>query len=194
MSRKRGAWEWLWWITDGHPDLWHSEAVLAAWEGRRTELGECVWRGVQNVPAEAGDWHVFAARVRQRYQDFDEMTGRFSSDPEWIRYSRVYSGGDNIAAAQGVVPWLFFLGAYVGIRRLFRMTKIVRLRSAVMRERCPECGYDLSHGADIVMERTRGIVRIGPRLCPECGLLWPLLPPDTTGAELGQPSQATRAG
>ena len=30
MSRKRGAWEWLWWITDGHPDLWHSEAVLAA--------------------------------------------------------------------------------------------------------------------------------------------------------------------
>lgn len=48
---------------------------------------------------------------------------------------------------------------------------------ALDRCECPDCGYDLAGTTPgLPLERTNG-VNVGPRLCPECGVPWPLVPP-----------------
>lgn len=43
---------------------------------------------------------------------------------------------------------------------------------------CPGCGYYLRKLNEIEPGLTRH-VEVGPRYCPECGMMWPLIPPPT---------------
>jgi hypothetical protein len=43
---------------------------------------------------------------------------------------------------------------------------------------CPDCNYDLSAShADPPLDPESLGINLGPRHCPECGALWPLVPP-----------------
>jgi hypothetical protein len=56
-----------------------------------------------------------------------------------------------------------------------------RLRLALSRRCCPDCGYDL-RGLDAALPPSMlGGTDVGPDLCPECGSPWPLVPPPFRG-------------
>ncbi|MCC6678336.1 MAG: hypothetical protein IT436_14450 [Phycisphaerales bacterium] len=42
---------------------------------------------------------------------------------------------------------------------------------------CPDCRYDLTGLPDAIPSHSASSIRTGPRLCPECGAAWPLIPP-----------------
>ena len=51
------------------------------------------------------------------------------------------------------------------------------LRRSMLRHECPTCGHGLvGIPSSIAPELVKGAV-VGPRLCPECATLWPLVPP-----------------
>lgn len=52
-----------------------------------------------------------------------------------------------------------------------------RLRGALDQVNCPDCGYDLRGSVAAIPARPLDRLTIGPERCPECGSLWPLLPP-----------------
>lgn len=62
---------------------------------------------------------------------------------------------------------------YLGWRRLnHRRTLTGRAASRC----CPDCGFDLA-GTPAGIDAEAFGVDVGPRRCPECGALWPLVPP-----------------
>lgn len=74
-----------------------------------------------------------------------------------------------------LVVGLTALAAFIGHanQRFIRRTV-----SRFLHRHCPDCGYDLAgiHADPPLDPETLGI-SIGPRNCPECGALWPLVPP-----------------
>lgn len=52
-----------------------------------------------------------------------------------------------------------------------------RLRGALDQESCPDCAYDLRACPPAIPREQLSGQLIGPERCPECGSLWPLLPP-----------------
>ncbi len=58
-----------------------------------------------------------------------------------------------------------------------------RIWRRALARRCPDCNYDLSasHADPPLDPQARGI-NLGPRHCPECGALWPLVPPPVTAS------------
>lgn len=73
-------------------------------------------------------------------------------------------------------PMLFFWGAtmipiYLGHRRL------KRLREALDRPLCPDCGYNLEGLPESKDRCGRPAPGMGPHCCPECGTPWPMIPP-----------------
>lgn len=73
-----------------------------------------------------------------------------------------------------------FSTAVLTVRLLLLHHPLSRLIDAIDHRRCPDCGYDLT-GAPPAIDPTRlAGADVGPRLCPECGSPWPLLPPPAT--------------
>jgi hypothetical protein len=56
-----------------------------------------------------------------------------------------------------------------------------RLRARILHRCCPDCGYSLEGLPETIDLGVVGI-RVGPAHCPECGSLWPLLPPPAVSA------------
>jgi hypothetical protein len=55
--------------------------------------------------------------------------------------------------------------------------KAIPVKDAVDARKCPDCHYDLRGALPGVAEACVGGIDVGPRHCPECGSVWPLLPP-----------------
>lgn len=73
------------------------------------------------------------------------------------------------------MPWIFFavswLPMFLGHRRL------KRLREALDRPICPDCGYNLEGLPESKDRWGRPAPGMGPHCCPECGTPWPMIPP-----------------
>lgn len=83
-----------------------------------------------------------------------------------------------------VSDWMIALGliplAVALSLALIGRDRVHRFIHAIDHRRCPDCGYDLT-GAPPAIDPTRlAGADVGPRLCPECGSPWPLLPPPAT--------------
>lgn len=67
------------------------------------------------------------------------------------------------------------LGALVVLVMLQR--RFIRLRGSVSQRACPTCAYALDGLPSAIEPRLLKGLDPGPRVCPECGTLWPLVPP-----------------
>jgi hypothetical protein len=76
-------------------------------------------------------------------------------------------------------PCLLQIGVWVPVLTHFYFGLRIRrrLRGALARVSCPDCGYDLRGLAPAVSRAQLDGVSTGPERCPECGSLWPLIPP-----------------
>lgn len=60
---------------------------------------------------------------------------------------------------------------------LMRRSRRNRCRRALTNRRCPDCGYDLST-SDAFPPAQMLNLHVSPRACTECGVPWPLVPPN----------------
>lgn len=60
---------------------------------------------------------------------------------------------------------------------LLRRNRRNRCRRALSTRRCPDCDYDLSTSDAFPPDQMLSL-HVGPRACTECGVPWPLLPPN----------------
>jgi hypothetical protein len=73
--------------------------------------------------------------------------------------------------------WQLTILAPIVTHSYFVARRRKRLRGALAQVNCPDCGYDLRDCAPAIAREGLGGFFIGPERCPECGSLWPLLPP-----------------
>ena len=98
------------------------------------------------------------------------LTVPFWSDPAHYRWANL-----GIVASSGLsVLALRFMGRSLTVHQRFT------------RRACPDCGYDLRAIPDEFDPASLG-ARTGPRHCPECGCLWPLIPPPVTEPPASSP-------
>lgn len=102
----------------------------------------------------------------------------------WILLLSLLSGlgGHGHSSAVGVLIlvgllsfftwWCFWLGLPPQARRSRE------LLTKTLARQCPHCGYFLRKLNEIDPSATR-YIEVGPRCCPECAMLWPLVPPPT---------------
>jgi hypothetical protein len=88
----------------------------------------------------------------------------------------LYLGGKPFQTPTLWVGCLFAVGMYTSGRPLRFMR---RTTNRFLNRHCPDCSYDLSasHADPPLNPESLGI-NLGPRHCPECGALWPLVPPE----------------
>lgn len=111
------------------------------------------------------DWTMWRRFVEstQSFLDLEETSGTVHDGLRWV-----YGASAGIAALS--------LGRAAVVGRL--------VARRVRRGGCPDCGYALAGApAGVAPERLDGFDP-GPRVCPECGSAWPLVPPARV-AELG---------
>jgi hypothetical protein len=86
---------------------------------------------------------------------------------------------------QSWLLWLIFAAiiALVFIRGR-RQNLAASLMDAIEHRACPACGYDLNGSPDGIEPDLVLDTRTGPRVCPECGTPWPLLPPPAPGGPI----------
>lgn len=89
---------------------------------------------------------------------------------------RPVMGGADVGAFPAVIGVCLMLWSltFVPFRREIRI-----MVSRVDRRECMRCGYDLTG----VPAGLNGCEELGPRVCHECGLLWPLVLPEPMAAE-----------
>jgi hypothetical protein len=63
------------------------------------------------------------------------------------------------------------------IRGPFRDPFLDTVEARARKRLCPGCGYDLRGSPPGLPLDRLGGVDVGPRACPECGSVWPLVPP-----------------
>lgn len=76
------------------------------------------------------------------------------------------------------IYWMVCLSAVVTYTSDRSLRIMRRTINRFVERHCPDCNYDLSvsHADPPLDPQTLGI-NLGPRHCPECGALWPLVPP-----------------
>lgn len=67
---------------------------------------------------------------------------------------------------------VFFAAGLISFSRDFYRFRV----DALVYRRCASCRYDLSACPPAIDPQRFGHWNVGPRLCPECGALWPLVP------------------
>lgn len=82
-------------------------------------------------------------------------------------------GGPTLAIVACVIGCLLLPVAIFAAKRKRGRSLLAR---AIVDHTCPACEYDLS-GLMADEVGGRGLLRIGPANCPECGAPWPLVPP-----------------
>ncbi len=78
--------------------------------------------------------------------------------------------------AFSVLVILTWLTLWLGVPTESRLCR--PLLTLSMARQCPYCGYFLRKLNEIDPAATR-YIEVGPRCCPECAMLWPLVPPPT---------------
>lgn len=56
--------------------------------------------------------------------------------------------------------------------------RVERMAERAWDQRCVDCGYSLKELAPALPGAVEGVRTVGPECCPECGTVWPLVPPD----------------
>lgn len=166
----------MWWVAVGDVEERDRARAIAEFESLRTAKFDEAWRRLEGGTFLKEEWEALRGDLARRWEQWNAVGRRFGADVLWIRLHRPYSavGGDAGAAA---IVWLPVMLCCVAVCRLLGATPNMRLARAIRRGRCPSCGYDVVRTADAFARPSEGLVRPGPRVCPECGLGWPCLPP-----------------
>ncbi len=181
----------MWWIAAGDPSITDRATAIAEFERLRTARYEDVCRRLDDGALDKTEWEALRQDLARRWALWNDLSPRFGCDVVWIRHSRTLATGGG-AAGDAALLWLPLIALHVTIRRLMSSTPNKRINRALRRARCPQCGYDLRSAPDAIFKRSGGLVRPGPRLCPECGLAWPFLPPHLVAAWRTESSPSTR--
>lgn len=86
------------------------------------------------------------------------------------------------ADARTGFPHVFFVPfviAFFAQRRWLGFGTTAMLRRALRDRCCPDCGYELLNTKPALEPSVLRVV--GPKVCPECGSPWPLVPPPKAG-------------
>ncbi len=180
----------MWWIAVGDPLDKERAKSIAEFEQLRIARYEDVCQRLDGHAINKTEWEALRQDMAGRWAKWNEVSPRFGSDVVWIRLSR--ECGYRIVPVGTVFVWLPLITLHVTIRRLMSSTPNERINRALRRAKCPQCGYDLRNASDAIRKRSGGLVRPGPRLCPECGLAWPFLPPHLGAAWRTESSPSTR--
>ena len=128
------------------------------------------------------------ARIRETYQQRTKSTEPMRLAPAEI-IGVVLLGLAALAVGLGLwggwtalQPSIFamvFISAMATYARDRNLRMLRRTMNRFLERHCPDCNYDLSasHPQPPLDPNTLGI-NLGPCHCPECGALWPLVPPE----------------
>ncbi len=142
-------------------------------------------------PEGLADPEPFAEDIRRRRRSWPKLLEpAASAEPPtspWLRDWRESRLSVAAVALIGIVYYalhatlgLILLGlAVMVLVFLWRRSRRTRLRRALKRRLCPDCGYNL-RGCPSGLDPGLLGLDPGPRRCPECGSAWPLLPPRPT--------------
>lgn len=101
----------------------------------------------------------------------------------WKRVLLIYGGATALMLLSRkchsehiAMPGLFLLALACYLWSAWNALSLLRLKRAIEWSRCPRCGGDLS-GHNAIDPAFLDGQLVGPSTCPECGTLWPLIPP-----------------
>ena len=87
-----------------------------------------------------------------------------------------FMSGRLFTSYSGQIGLVCFVALFVGIL-IFARRRFVALSRTTPQRACPTCGYDLKGLPPAIETGMLKGLDAGPRVCPECGTLWPLVPP-----------------
>lgn len=126
-------------------------------------------KGSARAPADLAD---LVAEYKARLARWDRLRGSLIDDDDFCRARRSLSMSESVGAGAAILWYPIYL-TYYALRRGFGLGTMARLDRALAERTCPDCEYNLAGITDGVRLGTDLL----PRVCPECGASWPLLPP-----------------
>ncbi len=157
----------------------HRIAAVEAWLSERPSSGR------EQLPADL----MLDIAARFHYWHGDQrayFVGRMlirPTDPVGLRFAKglVWLAITAFAGALWSGTWATVVLGVIGLALLIVAGMLDRGRRAIVastaERSCSECGYDLSGCDTPIPPAALESFWIGPRLCPECGAAWPMLPP-----------------
>ncbi len=165
----------------------------------RTELTERAWRAnrAELRINDEGDAEYLAQEITRRRTAWAELILVHRKQGPWdaflkymhvsrSRFDRVFARVLQIGATLAVIAIAYALSIWIAVGVLILLPIAAwrndrRWRRAHLartsQSRLCGCGYDTTGvPSDLPEVEALGVI-IGPRLCPECGAAWPLIPP-----------------
>jgi hypothetical protein len=117
------------------------------------------------------------ARAVQEYLNLDPWLGALFLATMWWSMASFHLQTPGYLWQGELVSGFLFLGLALGIIRLWRGRQ--RAIAGLTAGRCPDCAYPLAGIPAALIQCPQA----GPARCPECGTLWPLVPPAVLSGE-----------
>lgn len=176
--------------------MWEKPLLLAVRRGR-TRRVERLRRRIAAGLAGAGEMAALGENVRRRWGAWESgrsrvswFTSRFgiALTDRWS--ATLFYGVQALNAGVLTVtprePWAM-AAMQLAMMGMFGMIIASLVRASWLRRRvaklaksrlCPDCGHDLNGTPAGIRAELLGGVDVGPRRCVECGVAWPLVPPE----------------
>lgn len=163
------------------------EAALRAWQATEPGEGDSPRDAALRHLANEHEFRMLESCRRLRVQPSAAMNNRPTRLHErspWSLLALAACIGLALAIGKmigqwGLVAMAAAYGAWFAGRRArgFQKPEKAGWRTRTLRDRtCASCDYELSGHDDAIPPTALGGWKIGPRRCPECGALWPLVP------------------